>query len=90
MDRKIKVKGERLKVKGIVLLAILALCLAGCKQHNWMDWKTQNELWLQANKSQAGVRTTESGLQYKVIADPTTQDAVPNSTSTVEIGRAHV
>lgn len=62
---------------------ILSLSLTGCNKHDWMDWKVQNELWLEANKSQPGVKTTESGLQYKIIADPTPKDAVPNSTSTV-------
>ncbi len=86
MDRKIEVKGERLKVKGLLILLsifIFQFLVPSCKQNNWIDWKTQNELWLQANKSKTGVRTTDSGLQYKIIADPTPQDALPNSTSTV-------
>ena len=48
-----------------------------------MDWKVQNEVWLQQNQLQDGVQTTASGLQYKIIADPTPQDACPNSTSTI-------
>ena len=84
MDSKIKVKGERLKVKGIAFLAIIfAGLLTGCKENNWLDWKAQNEVWLEQNKTQPGVMTTSSGLQYKIIADPTPQDAQPNSTSTI-------
>ena len=74
---------NKIKLFAILTLTICSFAVTGCKQHNWLDWKTQNELWLKANKSQPGVRTTDSGLQYKIIADPTPQDAVPNSTSTV-------
>lgn len=57
--------------------------LMGCKQNNWMDWKVQNEVWLAQNAQQEGVQTTASGLQYKVIANPTPQDTKPNITSTI-------
>lgn len=60
------------------------LTLVGCKQNNWMDWKVQNEVWLAQNAQQEGVQTTASGLQYKVIANPTPQDARPNSTSSIQ------
>ena len=76
----VKVMGYRLWVTGFALTALL---LTGCRQNNWADWKVQNEVWLENNKSQSGVKVTDSGLQYKVIADPTPQDARPNSTSTV-------
>ena len=81
MDNKmIKVKGERLKVIGACLVALL---LAACTQNNWADWKVQNELWLENNLKKEGVQVTESGLQYKIIADPTPKDARPNTTSTI-------
>ena len=83
MDSKIKVKGERLKLKGLALCATLLVLLASCKTNNWAEWKVQNELWLENNKNQPGVVVTESGLQYKIIADPTPQDAQPNTTSTI-------
>lgn len=67
----------------LIFIVIALFALAGCKQNNWIDWKTQNEMWLTANKSKPGVKVTDSGLQYKIIADPTPQDAIPNSTSTV-------
>ncbi len=76
----VKVMGYRLWVTGFALAALL---LTGCKQNNWADWKVQNEVWLENNKSQSGVKVTDSGLQYKVIADPTPQDARPNSTSNI-------
>lgn len=62
---------------------ICSFVLAGCKQNKWAEWKVQNEMWLEANKSQPGVKVTSSGLQYKVIADPTKNDARPNQTSTI-------
>ena len=62
---------------------ILSLSLSSCTQSNWADWKVENEVWLKNNKQKAGVIETESGLQYKIIADPTPNDARPNSTSTI-------
>ena len=70
-------------IKRIILILIplsLLLC-PSCKENKWADWKVQNELWLENNKTQAGVQVSESGLQYKIIADPTPQDACPNSTT---------
>lgn len=57
--------------------------MPGCKENKWVDWKVQNEVWLDNNKTQDGVRETSEGLQYKIIADPTPQDAQPNTTSTI-------
>lgn len=71
------------KIILVCLLSALAILCPGCKENNWMDWKTQNDLWLENNKKQPGVVTLASGLQYKKIADPTPQDARPNTTSTV-------
>lgn len=50
-----------------------------------MDWKMQNEIWLENNKSLPGVETTATGLQYKIKADPGAEngEAKPNTTSTV-------
>ena len=67
----------------IIIFLLAALTLTGCKENKWMDWKVQNEVWLQQNRKNEGVHVTSSGLQYKIIADPTPSDARPNSTSTV-------
>ena len=67
----------------IIILLVAVLALAGCKQNKWSDWKVQNEMWLEQNKSNPGVVVTESGLQYKIIADPTPQDARPNTNSSI-------
>jgi FKBP-type peptidyl-prolyl cis-trans isomerase len=67
----------------IIIFLLAVLSLAGCKENKWMDWKVQNEVWLQQNKRNEGVKVTSSGLQYKIIADPTPSDACPNSTGTV-------
>lgn len=80
MDRKIKMKGYRLKVIGACLAALL---LVGCKQNNWMEWKVQNELWLAQKAKEPGVVETSTGLLYKIIADPTPNDAQPNADSYV-------
>lgn len=71
-------------MKRILLYITLCLALTACKENNWMDWKVQNELWLEQNlKNDPSIRVTASGLQYKIIADPTPSDARPNKTSTV-------
>lgn len=64
-------------------MMIVLAAFTGCKQNNWMDWKAQNELWLENNKNQPGVQVSSTGLQYKIISDPTPNDACPNATSTV-------
>ncbi len=72
-----------MKVK-MIILAALTLALVGCKEDNWMDWKAQNEMWLQQNATQAGVHTTHTGLQYKVVAQGLTgRPDKPGETSTV-------
>lgn len=49
-----------------------------------MDWKLQNDIWLAQNAKKDSVRTTSTGLQYKIIADPLAEhDAKPKPTSTV-------
>ena len=65
------------------LLALFLIPLSSCKQNDWADWKTQNEIWLENNKNQPGVQVSSTGLQYRIIADPTPQDARPNTTSTI-------
>lgn len=73
------------KIKTFTILAftLCSLMLSGCKENKWMDWKVQNEMWLDQNAQKEGVQTTSSGLQYKIIADPTPQDAKPGSASSV-------
>lgn len=66
-----------------IFLALIALLFTGCKTNDWADWKVRNEVWLRNNAKQDGVQTTSSGLQYKIIADPTPLEAKPNQTSTI-------
>ena len=80
MDSKIKLKVESLK---LIVIALCAVLFVGCKQNNWADWKTQNEVWLENNKNQPGVQVSSTGLQYRIIADPTPYDACPNSNSSI-------
>jgi FKBP-type peptidyl-prolyl cis-trans isomerase FklB len=56
-----------MKITNIVLLLLGMVVLNSCKQDNWLDWKTQNELWLAENAKKEGVKTTHTGLQYKCI-----------------------
>ena len=82
MDRKIKLKVESLK---LIVIALIALCFLtpSCKTNSWTEWKVQNEMWLAANKTKPGVQTSSTGLQYKIIEDPTPQDARPNKNSVI-------
>ncbi len=74
-----------MKVKMIILAAITLLFI-GCKEDNWMDWKALNEQWMRQNATQAGVRTTHTGLQYKVINQGLTgRPDKPGTTSTVTV-----
>ena len=83
MDSKIRIKTNRIGLIMLILVPLSLFLTPSCKQNKWAEWKVQNEVWLEANKSQPGVKVTSSGLQYKVIADPTKNDARPNPTSTV-------
>ena len=57
-----------MKTRTIIVLLLSLVALSGCKQNNWLDWKTQNEIWLAENAKKEGVKTnTASGLQYKCI-----------------------
>ena len=70
----------------IFVLCLLSLFLCqSCQQDNWMDWKLQNDIWLAQNAQKDSVRTTSSGLQFKIIADPLAKnnDAKPKPNSTV-------
>lgn len=74
---------SKIKILTIVSIAVCSFFLSGCKENKWADWKVQNEIWLNANKGKEGVKVSSTGLQYKIIADPTPQDARPNTTSTI-------
>lgn len=56
-----------MKTKTIIVLLLSVIALSSCKQNNWLDWKTQNELWLINNAKNPEVHTTHTGLQYKCI-----------------------
>lgn len=72
------------------ILAITLATLSGCKKHDWMDWKLQNELYLAAmedsitlNGVKFPLETTASGLKYAIIADPNPTDARPMTNNTI-------
>ena len=56
-----------MKTTKILSLILVIILVSGCKQNDWLDWKTQNEMWLQQNAQREGVQTTPTGLQYKCI-----------------------
>lgn len=56
-----------MKTKSIILLLLTLVALSNCTQDNWLDWKLQNELWLQENAKKEGIKTTHTGLQYECI-----------------------
>ena len=60
-------KFKHMKTKTIIVLLLGLVALSSCKQNNWLDWKTQNELWLINNAKNPEVHTTHTGLQYKCI-----------------------
>lgn len=73
-------------MKNIVYLlscVVISLSLCACQQDKYDDWKTMNRLWLEHNKTQPGVITTPTGLQYKVVYKGTTEDRKPNPDSYV-------
>ena len=73
-------------MKRIGYTLVLLLALIGCKQNNYLDWKSLNEAWLEYNKTQPGVVTTTTGLQYKQLnPSPNPTESRPNYNSTVVV-----
>ncbi len=62
---------------------VCCLVLTACEQDEWADWRVQNQLWLEQNKTKEGVQVTHTGLQYKVVASPSPSERRPNSTSLI-------
>jgi len=74
-----------MKVRMIILLAI-GMMLVGCKQNNWLDWKAENQAWLEQNLKQDSVKQTESKLQYLVLRQGLRNAAAkPDALKTVNI-----
>ncbi|MDR0845790.1 MAG: FKBP-type peptidyl-prolyl cis-trans isomerase [Tannerella sp.] len=63
--------------------AFIQSYMAGIQQKEMEAEKTKGEEFMAANKSKAGVITTESGLQYKIIQQGT--GAIPNQTDNVKV-----
>ena len=70
-----------MKTSKIFTLLLVIVLVCGCKKDNWLDWKVENEIWLQENAKKDGVVTTASGLQYEILtpaegAKPVASDRV--------------
>lgn len=74
-------------MKKILYIALAMLAMVSCKQNDYLDWKALNEAWLEHNKTQPGVVTTSSGLQYKqlTVPSPNPTQPRPNYNSTVVV-----
>lgn len=72
-----------MKLKHWIYVMLIVFSVASCKTDDWVDWKTQNEIWMAQNKQQEGVIETNTGLQYKVIYPGNTTDTRPVNGSTV-------
>ena len=74
-----------MKTTKIVSLLLILVLVCGCKRDGWLDWKIQNELWLQNNATKEGVVTTPTGLQYKCIEAGWDKSARPDDAKVVTI-----
>jgi FKBP-type peptidyl-prolyl cis-trans isomerase FkpA len=66
-----------------IVILLIIISFSACKEDNYIDWKVKNELWLAKNKTQPGVKTTASGLQYKIIDDGRIYDRKPSKSSII-------
>lgn len=73
---------KTLKIFTLLCVVILA---SSCKQNDWLDWKTQNELWLLQNAERDSVITTPTGLQYKCLEKGWEHSARPDDAKVVTI-----
>lgn len=74
-----------MKTIKILSLFLVILLVSSCKQNNWLDWKTQNEMWLIQNAQRDSVHTTPTGLQYKCISPGWDHSARPDDAKIVTI-----
>ena len=42
---------SKIKLFTILACTLCSLFLPSCKKNNWLEWKVQNEMWLEANKT---------------------------------------
>lgn len=68
-----------------LLILLFTLVLPACHENEWADWKLKNEQWLEANKKNPDVITTESGLQYKVVHQGWHLNRKPNANSDIRV-----
>jgi len=68
-----------------IVILMLIISFTACKEDNYVDWKVKNELWLEKNKTQPGVVTTASGLQYKIIDEGWSYNRKPSKNSDVYV-----
>lgn len=73
------------KTTKLLSLLLVVVLMCGCKEDNWLDWKLQNELWLQDNAKKEGIVTTPTGLQYKCIEKGWDKSARPDDAKIVLI-----
>lgn len=69
----------------VIVILMIIISFSACKEDNYIDWKVKNDLWLEKNKTQPGVVTTASGLQYKIIDEGWSYNRKPNKTSHVDL-----
>jgi FKBP-type peptidyl-prolyl cis-trans isomerase len=48
-------------------LFLIAILYSSCQEDIYIDWKLQNERWLEVHKNDSGFVRTSSGLCYKVL-----------------------
>lgn len=68
-----------------ILLLLSIVAFTSCHQNDWIDWKVQNQMWLQSNQLNEGVITTPTGLQYKCIFSGHASSARPDDSKAVTI-----
>ena len=73
------------KTTKIISLLLVIVLVCGCKRDGWLDWKVENQLWLQENAKKEGVVTTPTGLQYKCIDAGWDKSARPDDAKIVTI-----
>lgn len=67
-----------------ISLIIVSALFASCKKDDWIDWKTQNEIWMAQNATRQEIQTKPtSGLQYEIIHIGNTTDTQPKDGSKV-------
>lgn len=69
--------------KLLIIVALAAVLLPSCKKETWVDWRIENQLWLNQIAEQKGLTPTPTGVCIEVKQQGIPTQAYPDDLKTV-------